>query len=155
MKTTVNTPPPATTDFPGVVIDPNSGRKCALQVDIFRSLKLSGSQVQACNARCYQDRYYDIEDVINARRRIDEAKDARNARRNRGFIMTELAGIFAATIAGTAIAAAILATTGKETGATLRTAVEELGFSGAAEARRQWETLAGIASLETLNTEEK
>jgi hypothetical protein len=142
MKTTVNTPPPATPDFPGIVIDPESGRKCALQVDIFHGLKLSGGQVAACKARVYQGRYYDVEDVIEARRQMEAE---RQARRNRGMILTEVATIMTTIVAGTALAATILAMSYQDTGGTLRKAVEhrdstiaELGFSPA---------------LETINTE--
>jgi hypothetical protein len=56
------------TQIPGAVIDPGTGRLCATQIDIFRALGLSGNQVKATSACVYQDKYYDILDVLAGRK---------------------------------------------------------------------------------------
>ena len=57
----------------GSVIDPNTGRLCALAVDLAQSLGWSQSTVSTYAGRIYQGRFYDIYDVIEnkktARRR--------------------------------------------------------------------------------------
>lgn len=57
-------------EFPGIVVDPASSRKCALQADIFRGLGLNGNQVKASLPRIYQGRFVDIADVLNSRKKV-------------------------------------------------------------------------------------
>lgn len=63
-------------NFSGILIDPETGRKCALQVDIFRGLGLAGCQVRATKARIYQERFWDVEDVIAARAKTGKQRGA-------------------------------------------------------------------------------
>ena len=62
----ITAPPP----IPCEVIDPATQRRCALQSDIARGLRLTPSAVAACGARIYQDRFVDILDVLEARSRV-------------------------------------------------------------------------------------
>jgi hypothetical protein len=51
----------------GAVIDPKTGRYCALQIDIAKSLGIPPSAVAFCKPRIHQTRFADILDVIEAR----------------------------------------------------------------------------------------
>ncbi len=53
--------------IPGAVIDPKTGRYCALQIDIAKSLRITPSAVACCKPRIHQTRFADIVDVIEAR----------------------------------------------------------------------------------------
>lgn len=64
MKTPANLDPSSIT---GAVIDPLTGRYCALQIDIAKSLRIPPSAVACCRATVYQSRYLDIAEVIAAR----------------------------------------------------------------------------------------
>jgi hypothetical protein len=79
MKTTSSTLTSSTPDFPGIVIDPTTSRKCALMIDITRGMGLAGSQIAATGARIYQNRYYDIEDVLVARSKVGKSGRGRPA----------------------------------------------------------------------------
>lgn len=57
-------------NFSGIVIDPTTGRQCALQIDLFRGLGLAGNQVTATKARVYQGRFFDLVDVLEARAKV-------------------------------------------------------------------------------------
>jgi|688.fasta_scaffold2041602_1 hypothetical protein len=76
----------ATPDFPGIVIDPKTGRKCALQIDIFRGLGLAGEQVTKTKARVYQNRFFDVEDVVSARAKVRP----QGSRRPRGVMHSDM-----------------------------------------------------------------
>lgn len=56
--------------IPCEVIDPVTQRRCALQSDIARSLRIAPSAVSACRPRIYHERYVDVLDVIEARSRV-------------------------------------------------------------------------------------
>lgn len=73
-KTLIESP-----DFSGIVIDPTTGRKCALMIDITRGMGLAGNQIAATGARVYHNRYYDVEDVINARSHMGKSGRGRPA----------------------------------------------------------------------------
>ncbi len=162
MKTNHINTPPAIPHFEGIVIDPETGRKCALQIDIFKGLELAGGQVTACNARVYQSRYYDILDVLEARAKV------RTKPQHKGIILGELAGMIAACVVGVALASGVISAVSETTTPILREAVghqeqivamvEDNGVSGAALAREQWDqrkavSLVRIADLETLNAQ--
>lgn len=66
MKTTIEAKP----STPCEVIDPVSQRRCALQSDIARALRITPSAVAVCGARIYQGRYVDVLDVVHARSRV-------------------------------------------------------------------------------------
>lgn len=148
--------------IPGAVIDPETGRLCATIADFTRAIGIAGSQVVATGATKYQRKYYDVEEVLNGR------KTVRQVGRPRGIILTELTALVAAAIAGTTLAAGVIATAGRGAATDLRGAVghmesivsamEDLGSSGASTARTQWDAnreiaLGRIGALENLNTE--
>ena len=58
----------------GAVIDPVTGRLCATAADLGRALGVSNTQIEFCRAkfgtRRYQDKFHDIEDVMEARSKI-------------------------------------------------------------------------------------
>lgn len=58
----------APASLPGAVIDPETGRACALAADIAKGLNIAPTTVAKCNPRIYHGRYSDIEDVIAVRR---------------------------------------------------------------------------------------
>ncbi len=60
----------AAASIPGAVIDPETGRLCALKIDIARGLSITPSAVAICKPRIYQTRYADINDVLEARATI-------------------------------------------------------------------------------------
>ncbi len=64
MKIPANLDP---SSIPGAVIDPGTGRYCALQTDIAMGLRISPSAVASCRPAVYQSRYLDIAEVIAAR----------------------------------------------------------------------------------------
>ena len=163
MKTNTENTPIAIPDFPGIVIDPATGRKCALQVDIFRGIGLQGDQVTKSNARIYQSRFFDIEDVLKHRLNIKP-----QGVRRRGIAITEMLTAVVGMCVGMTIATGVAVDAAKSMTPTLREAVgwqemnvkmmEDLGMSGAEACRAQWEprkarALAGIVNVENLNPE--
>lgn len=67
----LNTPEePDRPEIPGEVIDPISRRRCALQSDVARGLRIAPSAVAACRPRKHQDRFVDVLDVLDARSRV-------------------------------------------------------------------------------------
>lgn len=57
-------------EIPGEVIARGTNRRCALQADIARGLRIAPSAVAACSARIYEGRFLDVLDVIEARSRV-------------------------------------------------------------------------------------
>ena len=86
--------------FEGIVVDQETGRKCALQRDIAAGLGLSDSQVILAKGSVYQGRFLDVLDVIN--NRAAGKGRGRPRKKPRGMILTEVvAAIVAMTAAVT------------------------------------------------------
>lgn len=160
MKTNTQTTLTAIPNFPGIVIDPESGRKCALQIDIMINLRLSGHQVKATGARIYGGRYYDIEDIISAREKTPGR--GRPRKMAAGVIITELVGLIVAALAGTTLASVIIACVGTALEPTTKKmsrwhennviTLEHWDYACAPEARKQFEAgkLDAFEKLEQL-----
>ncbi len=144
-------PNPSIPDFPGIVIDPVTGRACALPWDVARGLGLHHEQVKRCAPRMHQGRYADVLDVIEARTRTPKAGRPKSVKA--GMILCDLISALAATITGGVIAVTVIASVGKETAPTLsRTQemnvrmLEDFNMSGAASARAQRDTQKAVAN---------
>jgi hypothetical protein len=172
MKTTPNTLKPATPDFaginfPGLVVDPESGRLCASIRDLTKGLNLHHEQIRRAAGRKYQDgRFLDFGDVV--RNRAKTPGRGRPRKHPLGIVLSELTATLATALAGVALSATLIAAIGEGTAPVLHEMVgareqqvrtmEELGFSSAADVRKQWEgqkliAVSRISDLETLNTE--
>ena len=151
MKTTHEITAGSTPDFRGIVIDPQTGRKCALRRDIAAGLGIQDSRV--IGKRIYQDRFYDLGDVLENRRNTPRAGRPKN---KPGIILSELTASLATALAGVALSATLLAAISEGTTPVLREmvgareaqvrAMEELGFSHAADVRAQWEAQKRVAN---------
>ena len=152
MKTTHEITAGSTPDFRGIVIDPQTGRKCALRRDIAAGLGIQDSRV--IGKRIYQGRFFDLLDVIENRRNTPKAGRPKN--KPAGIILSELTATLATALAGVALSATLIASISEGTTPVLRemvgareqqvAAMEELGFSHAADARAQWEAQKRVAN---------
>lgn len=166
-NTLAATPDFAGINFPGLVQDPETGRLMALQRDLATGLKLTDDQVKRAKGRVYQGRFLDFMDVVQNRAKTP-GRGRPKKQHAAGFVLSELVATVAAALAGVALASTLIAATAEGTAPILHEMVgareqqvrtmEEMGFSAAADVRKQWDAQklianSRIADLETLNME--
>ena len=152
--------------IPGAVIDPETKKLCALQIDLAKALNISSGQIasQKKHVKIYQGKFLDVDDVLSQRENLDP----RGRKARKGFVSSTLVAAIIAAVVGVTAATSVLssgqATTGILTEAVERqemvvSLAEQLGTTGAAEARKQWErnkeiALGRISDLENIEVEE-